>query len=419
MGEEFLTLDDFDLRGKSVLVRVDINSPIDPSTGRILNDSRIRSHIETIKDLGKSKSVILAHQSRPGKADFTTLEAHADKLSYLLGKRIKYVDSLFGSKAIRAIEEMRMGDAIILENARMFSEEIVLQNESLSKQSRSHIVRKLAPLVDVFVHDAFAAAHRSQPTLVGFSDVLTTVAGRVMERELNSLNRFLGRVQEPNVAILGGVKADDSVRITRNLLERKLVDKVLTAGMVGNLFLIASGVEIGEGSVRFAKKEISDYESVLKEAGSLMREYKNMIEVPMDVVANNRGKRKGMRVENLPTNLQISDIGLDTIVHYSDIIGGSKSVIMNGPAGIFEIPEFSIGTSELMRALAYSDAYTIIGGGHTIAAAEHFDLTGKIDHVSTGGGSLMEYLSGRKLPAIEALKKWKKRHSSSSESRKS
>jgi phosphoglycerate kinase len=147
MGEEFLTLDDFDLKGKSVLVRVDINSPIDPSSGRILNDSRIRSHIDTLQDLEKSKTVILAHQSRPGKADFTTLRAHTDRLSYLLGRRVGYVDSLFGSSAIEAIEKLRVGDAVVLENARMFSEEIVLQNQAMAKQSRSHIVQKLAPPV--------------------------------------------------------------------------------------------------------------------------------------------------------------------------------------------------------------------------------------------------------------------------------
>ncbi len=414
MGEEFLTLDDFDLRGESVLVRVDINSPIDPSSGRILNDSRIRSHVETLQDLEESKTVIMAHQSRPGKADFTTLKVHADRLSYLLGRRVGYVDSLFGSKAIGAIEDMHVGDTLILENTRMFSEEIILQDRTLAKQSRSHIVRSLAPHMDFFVHDAFAAAHRSQPSLVGFSEVLTTIAGRVMEKELDALGRFLGGVQKPNAAILGGVKADDSIDIARNLLERGVADKVLTTGMVGSLFLIASGVDVGEANLDLMRKELDDYESVLDEARSLLEKFKGSIEIPKDVVVNRGGKRKGMRVEDLPSDEPISDIGLDTIVHFADIIGDSKTAIMNGPAGIFEIPEFSIGTSELLRAMAYSDAYTIIGGGHTVAAAEYFDIAAKMDHVSTGGGSLMEFLSGKTLPGIEVLKKWKKRSSSSS-----
>ena len=414
MGEEFLTLDDFDLKGKSVLVRVDINSPIDPSSGRILNDSRIRSHVETLQDLRESRTVIIAHQSRPGKADFTTLKAHADRLSYLMGRRVAYVDSLFGSKAIGAIKNMHVGDMLILENTRMFSEEIILQNRTLAKQSRSHIVRSLAPHMDFFVHDAFAAAHRSQPSLVGFSEVLTTIAGRVMEKELDALGRFLGGLQKPNAAILGGVKTDDSIDIARNLLERDVADKVLTTGTVGNLFLIASGVDVGEANLDLARKEIEDYESVLDEARNLLGKFKGNIEIPEDVVVNHHGKRKGMRVEDLPSDQLISDIGLDTIVHFADIIGHSKTAVMNGPAGIFEIPDFSTGTSELLRAMAYSDAYTIIGGGHTVAAADNFNVAAKIDHVSTGGGSLMEYLSGKTLPGIEALKKWKKRSLSSS-----
>ncbi|MCJ2512785.1 MAG: phosphoglycerate kinase, partial [Candidatus Thermoplasmatota archaeon] len=246
------------------------------------------------------------------------------------------------------------------------------------------------------------------------SEVLTTIAGRVMEKELDALNRFLGGVQKPNAAILGGVKADDSIDIARNLLERGVADKVLTTGMVGNLFLIASGVDVGEANLDLVRKELDDYESVLDEARSLLEKFKGSVEIPKDVVVNRGGKRKGMRVEDLPSDELISDIGLDTIVHFADIIGDSKTAIMNGPAGIFEVPEFSIGTSELLRAMAYSDAYTIIGGGHTVAAAEYFDIAAKMDHVSTGGGSLMEFLSGKTLPGIEVLKKWKKRSSSSS-----
>lgn len=412
MGEDFLTLDDFDLKGKNVLVRVDINSPIDPSSGRILNDARIRSHVDTLRDLERSKAVILGHQSRPGKADFTTLKAHSQRLSRLLGKKVKYVDSLFGATALRAIKRLETGNVLLLENTRMFSEEIALKNQPLEKQSNSHIVQTIAPLMDLFVHDAFAAAHRSQPSLVGFSEVLPTVAGRVMERELTALGRFLDGAQRPNVALLGGIKADDSIRIARHLLDEKLTDKVLTTGMVGNLFLMASGTDVGDGTTRLAEREVDDLDAVIREAGDVLKKHGDQVGIPGDVAVNSDGNREGMRVAALPSKHQIADIGLDTIVSYSEIIGGAKSAIMNGPAGVFEIPDFAIGTSELMRALAYSDAYSIIGGGHTIAAAEKFDLTANMDHVSTGGGSLMAFLSGKTMPGVEALRKWKKKSKS-------
>ena len=324
---------------------------------------------------------------------------------------MKYVDSLFGATALRAIKRLEVGGVLLLENTRMFSEEIALKNQPLEKQSNSHIVQTIAPLMDFFVHDAFAAAHRSQPSLVGFSEVLPTVAGRVMEKELTALGRFLGGAQRPNVALLGGIKADDSIRIARHLLEEKLVDKILTTGMVGNLFLMASGTDVGEGTTSVAERELDDLGAVVKEAEDLLKNDGDKVEVPKDVAVNSDGKREGMRVVDLPTKHHIADVGLDTIVSYSEVIGEAKSAIMNGPAGVFETPDFAIGTSELIRALAYSDAYSIIGGGHTIAALEKFDLAANMDHVSTGGGSLMAFLSGKTLPGVETLRKWKKRHS--------
>lgn len=410
MAEDFLTLDDFNLEGKTVLVRVDINSPLDPSTGRILNDARIRKHVVTIRDLAKSRVVLLAHQSRPGKADFTTLEAHAERASYLLGRRIRYVDSLFGESAVEAVQEMNDGDVVMLENVRFFSEEVVLCDVPSRKQRETHIVRTLAPLAEYFVHDAFAAAHRSQPTLTGFSQVMPTIAGRVMEDELNSLRRVLKGSDRPKTVILGGVKVDDSLAVMSNLLKKEIVDKILTAGIVGTMFIIASGVEVGKATERFLRKEVGGYEQLLKSATELLDKHGDRIMFPIDVVVNDNGKRKGMPSSELPSNFQIYDVGLDTIVNYTTEISSAKTIIMNGPPGVFEIPEFSFGTEQLMRAVASSKAFKVIGGGHTVAAAEQFDIDRQMDHVSTGGGSLMDYLSGKTLPALEALKKWKRWH---------
>ncbi|MCK5548099.1 MAG: phosphoglycerate kinase, partial [Thermoplasmata archaeon] len=189
--KDFFTLDDFNLEDKKVLLRVDINSPIDPTTGNILDDTRMKAHLSTLRDLKGTKLIILAHQSRPGKNDFTTMEKHAQRLSLLLGTKIKYVDSLYGSGAMKAVKKMKKGDALLLENTRFFSEEIALKNADIKKMGKSHIVQKLGSIADYFVIDCFAAAHRAQPSIIGFSEVCPTLAGRLMERELRMLNRAI------------------------------------------------------------------------------------------------------------------------------------------------------------------------------------------------------------------------------------
>src|SRR5712691_11204105 len=246
MARDFFTMDDFDLSGRTVLLRVDINSPIDPATGELLNDARIREHLLTIRELRGTKVVLLAHQSRPGKDDFTTLEVHAERIAALLGRPVRYVPSLFGRPAIEAIESMHVGDVIVLENTRFYSEEEALADAKLEKMAKTHIVERLAPHADLFVLDAFAAAHRAQPSLVGFCEVLPTLAGRVMERELTMLNEAMHSEARPKLAVFGGVKADDSVAVTNHMLGSGLADRVLTTGGVASLFLAAQGVALGK-----------------------------------------------------------------------------------------------------------------------------------------------------------------------------
>lgn len=201
---DFYTLDDLKIEGKTILVRVDINSPVDPNTGLILDDTRIRLHAETISELSSrdAKTVILAHQSRPGKNDFTTLSQHAEILSAILGKTVRYVDDIFGSNARQSISRMKPGDIILLENVRFYSEEVLKRDPP--QQAETHLVRKLAPLADFFINDAFAAAHRSQPSLVGFSFDMPSVAGRVMEKELRALYSAVKSVKRPCVFIPRG-----------------------------------------------------------------------------------------------------------------------------------------------------------------------------------------------------------------------
>ncbi len=408
--EEILTLDHFDLKGKTVGLRVDFNSPLDPETKRILDDHRIRSHIPTINELTDSKLVIIAHQSRPGKKDYIPLKVHAQRLNKLLRRKVEYIDGLFDGRVKRKIKDMDNGDILFLENARFYAEETYLKgNPDISIHENSHIVKELAPLFDYFVHDAFAAAHRAQPTLVGFAGRIPTLAGKVMEKEISDMSKAFNEGFKDKIILLGGMKVDDSIEIAESMLNDGNMDKVLTMGIVGNIFLMADGHDLGEGNRKFLERELSNYGSLVEKAKALLEEYGDNIYIPTDVVLNINGKRKGAPLNELPSEYAIFDIGLDTIVNYKKIIENSDLVIVNGPAGAFEMDEFSIGTREIFKSVAESDTFSIIGGGHSTAVVEKLDLVKDLDHVSTGGGSCISFLAQREMPGIEALKRSKKK----------
>ena len=406
MGE-FLTLDDVDLAGKTVLVRVDINSPLDPKTGRILSDARIREHLATLRDLREAKVAVLAHQGRAGKDDCVPLESHAERMGALLGRPVRYVDSLIGKTAQDAIKGLHPGEVIVLENTRFYAEEDAFSEKSIEKMAKSHLVSRLAPLAEYFVLDAFAAAHRAQPSIVGFCEALPTVAGRVVERELTMLTRALNSEERPKIAIFGGIKADDSLAVTRHMLERGVVDRVLTTGAVGLLFLEAQGIDLGTPTRSVLEKEIDTYADQVAAAKPVLAKFRERIEVPMDLALNVDGKRVEIPVQELPAEHPAQDIGLETIGHFGLVIASAKTIFMNGPAGVFELPPFATGTRELFTAVADADAFTVIGGGHTVAVAEALGLERKFDHVSTGGGALISFLAGRPLPLVDALKRSK------------
>jgi phosphoglycerate kinase len=349
-----------------------------------------------------------AHQSRPGKKDFTNMQKHAKRLSLRLGKKVKYVDDFFGSQAQSAIKNLKSGDIVLLENARFYAEEHVLKNRNFSIQAESHMVKHLSKFSDYFINDAFAAAHRAQPSITGFTEVLPNLSGKIMEREIIMLEKAMKNKKRPSIAVLGGIKVFDTLQVMRNMLENNIVDMVLTTGVVANIFLLARGVELGAPNIDFLERELGGYDELCHQARSLDSEYAEKIRVPSDVVVNQDGKRKGVLVRELPTDLQIFDIGLDTAVTYRKEILDGKNLILNGPAGVFEIEEFAVGTRIIYNAIAESEGFSVIGGGETVAAARNLNLAGKIDHMSTGGGACIHYLSGKSMPAIEALKRSKK-----------
>jgi phosphoglycerate kinase len=399
-----LTLDDFEFKGKTVLVRVDFNSPIDPQTKHVLDDTRIRAHGETtIKELSEkgAKVVILAHQGRPGDPDFTPLKEHAEILGKILKKPVKYVDDVFGERAQKAIRELKNGEILVLENVRTFPDE--QKKGTPEEHAKSEFVKKLAPLANVFINDAFAAAHRAHISIIGFTAVLPSAAGRIMERELKALSKVVEKPEKPCVYILGGAKADDSLKISRYVLDNKIADHVLTGGVVGQLFLAAKGVNLGKTNMDFLeKKELMGLIPGIKE---LMNKYPEKIEVPIDVALEVEGKRKEIPVEKFPTEYPTYDIGAKTIEKYSQIIKKAKSIVISGPMGVYENKEFAIGTKKIFEAIGKSKAFSLVGGGHTIAAVEEFGFAKKMSYVSTAGGALIEFLMGEKLPGVAALEK--------------
>ena len=402
---DFNTIDDFDIEDKTVLVRIDINSPVDPSSGIILDDTRLKLHAQTVKELSNkgAKVVLLAHQSRPGKKDFTTLSQHAQALSDILNLRVKYADSLFSNAAKEAIKSLKPHEILLLENARFFSEESL--SRTPEEQSKTLLVRHLSPLIDYFVNDAFAAAHRSQASLVGFTVDTPSAAGRVMEKELTVIQDALDNVEHPCVFLLGGMKPEDSIDVMENVLSNGTADSILTTGIVGNIVLWAAGVDIGQVNKNFIASR--GYEDMVEKAKELIDRFGDKVKYPIDVACDIDGQRVDIDFKEIP-NKSIFDIGVKTISYYAKEIRDAKYIFANGPAGVFEDPKFSMGTEDLINAMATSKGFTLIGGGHIAAATAGLGLEEHMSHLSSGGGACISMLAGKKLAAVEALKNSKK-----------
>jgi phosphoglycerate kinase len=401
---KFLTMDDFDLKDKTVLLRVDFNSPLDPQTKQIINDERIRAHAKaTISELVKkgAKTVILAHQGRPGDADFIPLKQHAELLSKELNMPVKYVDDVFGEAAQNAIKALKSGEVLVLGNVRGVPNE---QTKGTPEEhAKTEFVRNLAPLADIFINDAFAAAHRAHISMVGFTAVLPSAAGRIMERELKALGKVLEAPEHPSVFVIGGAKGDDSLDISRYVLKNGIADNVLTGGVIGHIFLVAKGFNLGKGNMAFLeKKELMGLVPGIRE---LMQQYPGAIIVPVDLAMEVDKKRKEIDVEDLPTDNNIFDIGTKTAQKFADIILKAKTIVVSGPVGVFENPEFKKGSQIVLNAVANSEGFSLVGGGHTVAAVEKLGLADKMSYVSTAGGALIEFLMGKQLPGVVALEK--------------
>ncbi len=412
MDKTFFTLDDFKLANKTVFLRLDINSPILPETGELLDDTRLQLHLPTLRHLKHSKVVVFAHQSRPGKKDFIPLREHAKRLETYLKRQVRYMDTFMGQTVLKAIGEMEAGDIILLENTRFSSEEVAVKKfngKDFSDQAETYFIKSLAPYVDYFVNDAFSAAHRCQPSLVGFTEFVPSIAGDLMEKELSILGSAITGGKRPLVVFLGGAKADDSVAIAKNMLEGKVADRVLTGGVVANIFLAASGVDIGRPSMEFIEKKFPEHVKVIASARELLKKFPDQIGLPRDVALNVKDQRRHAQVSELPANHPIQDLGIDTVVAFEREIVNAGTIIANGPAGVFELPNFAFGTKQIFLSIAASRGFSIIGGGETASVVAELNLKDKMNHVSSGGGACITFLSNGKMPARDALVMSKKR----------
>jgi phosphoglycerate kinase len=385
------TIKDIDVKGKRLLVRVDFNVPI--KDGKVTDDTRIQAELPTLEYLLKQEAALIlcSHLGRPKdgqrQPEFS-MRPVADHLAKLLGKKVLFCDECIGPLAEEAAKKLKPGEVLVLENTRFYAGET---------KNDPEMARQLASLADVYVNDAFGSAHRAHASTEGVAHILPGVAGFLMEKEIRYLGQAVSNPEKPFVAILGGAKIVDKIGVIRYLLKK--ADQVLIGGGMANTFFKAQGIAMGDSLVD---------EQALDTAKELLNSPNgSRLLLPLDVVIANRfedqADSKVMAVGPVPAGWRIMDIGPETVKKYSAVIQRAKTVVWNGPMGVFEFPHFAVGTFGIAKAVATANATTIIGGGDSVAAINQSGLADKITHISTGGGASLEMLEGLVLPGLAAL----------------
>jgi phosphoglycerate kinase len=330
-------------------------------------------------------------------------------LSELLGRKVEYVDEIFSSRVIEKIKNLSEGDVLLLENVRFYSEEQL--KRSAEEHATCHMVQKLKDHFDVFVNDAFSACHRPHASLIGFVPVLPSVVGRLVEKEVSALSKVL-ESEGKKIFVLGGAKIEDAVKVLKNVLTKGIADKVALTGVVANYFLMLSGKDIGEVNKKVVEENKGDVKD--EEMLEILKNYGDKIILPIDVGVEVEGVREDIPLDKFDGKHKIMDIGIETISMLSEEIPKYDIAVINGPAGVFEDERFTLGTSEVLKAVAKA-GFSVVGGGHIATATRMFGLDKEMDHVSTAGGACIRFLSGEKLVALEVIKeywekKWKQKH---------
>ena len=386
------TMNDVDVKGKRVFVRVDFNVPMED--GKITDETRIRAAIPTIEQLvnNGAKVVLASHLGRPKgevKEDLR-LSAVGVRLAELMGKPVKKLDESIGKEVEAVVADMQEGDIVLLENVRFHKGE---------EKNDEELSIAFAKLADLYINDAFGAAHRAHASTEGIAKFVPAVSGLLMEKELDVLGKALSNPERPFTAIIGGAKVKDKIGVIENLLDK--VDHLIIGGGLSFTFIKAQGFDIGKSLLEEDKIELA--KSFIEKA----KEKGVELHMPIDaVVANEFSKdaeTKVVDVDAIPSDWMGLDIGPKTAEKYAEVIKASKLIIWNGPMGVFEMEKFANGTKTVADAMAATEGYTIIGGGDSAAAVEKFEVANKMDHISTGGGASLELMEGKQLPGIVAL----------------
>lgn len=386
-----LSLLDMDLKGKRVLVRVDFNVPLNDK-GQITDDFRIRCSVPTVEHIVKQggKAILMAHLGRPkGRDPKCSLKPVAERLQQLMNRPVKFVSDCIGPEAQAAVAALKPGEILMLENVRFYPEE---------EKNDEAFARKLAALGDVYVNDGFAVSHRAQASVVGVAKFLPSAAGLVVGREIAHLGALLGNPEKPYVAIFGGAKVSDKIPITRNLIGK--LDRIIIGGGMCYTFLKAQGVSIG--SSKLEAEMVETARQILEEAAAKGVQ----VFLPVDhVVATELSDTAQTKIVegNIPDGYMGLDIGPKTVAAFKKALADAKTVVWNGPLGVFEKKPFRSGTKEIAEALAALEATVVVGGGDTAAAVALFGVGDRLTHVSTGGGASVEFLEGKELPGLAIL----------------
>ncbi len=388
------TVRDIDVRGKRVLVRVDFNVPLDPASGRVLDDSRIRAALPTIEYLREQGAglIVCSHLGRPdGKVvEKLRLAPVAERLGELLGSPVQTTDCCIGPAVEAAAQALAAGEVLLLENLRFHPEE---------EANDAAFAQALASLAAVYVNDAFGTAHRAHASTAGVAAYLPAVAGFLMEKEIAFLGKALANPDRPFAAVIGGAKISTKIAVLENLLDK--VDRLIIGGGMACTFLKAEGFEVGQSLVE--AEQVDTARQIMERAA----QRGTMLLLPTDVIVGDRfqadARRMVVSVNAVPADWQIMDIGEKTVEVFSRALEPCKTVLWNGPMGVIELAPFARGSHRLAAAIANLDATTIVGGGETVAVVGELGLEGKFSHVSTGGGAALEFLEGRELPGVAAL----------------